>query len=136
MICKKCNQNQAGIEQAPDAWHKIVKCYACGHTEDLRNYNKKPMKAEIIFANGKTKKIKPKNNTDFTLEELQKIVKGSMQIVQISHNKIMVMNEEGKILDPPLPFNHKATAIYRFAFKGIKDIILGDILICNKELVK
>lgn len=41
MKCKKCQSDNAIIEQAPDSYYKQVRCLACGYTQPLKNYNKR-----------------------------------------------------------------------------------------------
>ena len=88
--------------------------------------------AKIYKANGEVLDIEPKNGTDFKLEELQAIVGGLIQIIEINNTEIMVMNEDGKL--EMLPLNEKATAIYQSGvYAG--DIIVGDALICNLGMI-
>ena len=72
--------------------------------------------------------LNPKNGTDFSLEELQKIVGGYIEIVNLNEEYIMVVNEEGKLLG--LPANPSATIIAR------QGLIVGDVLVCRREEVK
>lgn len=89
--------------------------------------------AKIYKTNGEVLDIEPKNGTDFQLEELQAIVGGFIQIIEISDTEIMVMNEEGKLEN--LPFNEKATAIYQKSILGVEDFIVGDVLVCKDKEV-
>lgn len=41
--------------------------------------------------------ISPSNGTKFTLEELQKLVDGNIELIQLGGNMIMFCNDEGKI---------------------------------------
>lgn len=89
--------------------------------------------AKIYKANGEVLDIEPKNGRDFQLEELQAIVGGLIQIIEISDTEIMVINEEGKLEN--LPLNEQATAIYqKQVYEG--DFIVGDVLICKDEEVR
>ena len=89
--------------------------------------------AKIYKANGEVLDIEPKNGRDFQLEELQAIVGGLIQIIEISDTEIMVINEEGKLEN--LPLNEQATAIYqKQVYDG--DFIVGDVLICKDEEVR
>lgn len=90
------------------------------------------MRPSIIKSNGTSVDFMPQNGTDFSLEELQKAVGGYIQVVYISSTQIMVLNEEGK--NEGLPYNHNASMI--FAMAGIKDIAVGDVVVCGKEMVK
>ncbi len=89
--------------------------------------------AEIFRAlNDKTEQVQPKNGNDFSLEELQAIVKGYVQTVYLSNDKVMVMNEEGKLLG--LDYNMKATMLLRL--NGYYDYVVGDVLICESSEIK
>ena len=90
--------------------------------------------ATIYKTSGEVIEIKPKNGTDFSLSELQAIVSGYIEIVDLFNGKIMVVNEEGKLIG--LGINHKATEIYNEAFPMIFDVIAGDALVCNKSQIK
>ena len=87
--------------------------------------------AILIKANGRKKTISPDNQTNFTLEELQKYVGGSIQMVQTKDDRIIVMNEEGKI-KKLLP-NKRATKLYEY---GEYDYIVGDVLVVQKNQIK
>jgi exoribonuclease II len=80
--------------------------------------------ATLIKSNGEEIIVTPNNKTDFSLGEMQKFV----GTVKTKNNKIMVINEEGKIND--LPINQKATDLYKY---GDFDFIVGDVLICNEN---
>ena len=60
--------------------------------------------AKIYKTNGEVLDIEPKNGTDFQLEELRKVVSGNIEVAYLNdtENRIMVLNEEGKIMDLPL----------------------------------
>lgn len=89
--------------------------------------------AQIIKTNGETIDVKPKNGKDFKLRELQKIVDGYIEIVWLPNDKIMVVNEDGKLRG--LETNVEATRIYYNTF-GYKDIIVGDVLLCDANQVE
>lgn len=87
--------------------------------------------AYILKASGKVIETKPKNGTDFSLEELNEIVGGYIEVIRtINDNQIMVLNEEGKLKH--LPVNQRATALY----PNLADIIVGDVLVCDRSMVK
>jgi hypothetical protein len=90
------------------------------------------MKAKIYKADGSIIDVKPNNGTDFSLEELQEIVGGFIEIVSLMDNEIMVINEEGKLID--LPFNETATQMYQ-EVDGFYDYIAGDVLVCDSNMV-
>ena len=87
--------------------------------------------ATLIKSNGEEINVIPNNKTDFQLVELQKFVGGFIEIVRTKDNKIMVMNEEGKIND--LPINYKATELYQY---NEFDSIAGDVLICQSNEIR
>lgn len=88
--------------------------------------------ALVIKADGTKDALQPKNNKVFTLEELKSVVGGYIEIVQLTEDYLMIINEEGKLLD--LPINVVATRVYR-ASRNTDDFIVGNVLICsNKEI--
>lgn len=89
----------------------------------------------IVRTNGDVLEISPKNGTYYTLEELQNVVQGYIEIVSAtSGNEIMVLNEEGKLED--LPFNFEATCWMKNSTNITNDYVVGDVLICDKKHIK
>ena len=90
--------------------------------------------AILIQSDGEAKGVVPANGGDFTLEELQGFVEGYIEIVPLTENVIMVVNEEGKGV---LPLNVPATIIAK-AQNAIfpYDYIAGNALMCPSEMVK
>jgi hypothetical protein len=89
--------------------------------------------ATILRTNGTTEEDTPANKKKgFELAYLQGIVGGPIEIVYLTAKEIMVVNEEGKLLE--LPVNHEATM--RFAASGRADIIVGDALVCKGSEIK
>lgn len=84
--------------------------------------------AKYIKTDGSIINVEPKNGKDFSLKELQGFVGGCIEIVYLPNGDLMVVNEEGKMND--LPINMKATMAY-----GL-DVIVGNVLWCNKSQVK
>jgi hypothetical protein len=87
--------------------------------------------AELIKADGTKRKVKPKNLVHFTLDELRHHVKGNIQIVETKDDRLIVLNEEGKIRQ--LSVNKKATRLYEY---GGYDYIVGDVLIIDKNQIR
>lgn len=83
------------------------------------------------MADGLLKKVDPANGTDFSLNELNEIVDGYIEVLHIG-DKLLVCNEEGKLNN--LPYNAKATRLINAA--GIKDYIVGNVLFCDKDKIK
>ena len=88
------------------------------------------MKAQLINTYGDVKSVKPKNNKTFTLKELQSFVDGYIQIVKTRDDSLMIKNEEGKL--NRLPYNEIATSLYIY---GTHDVVVGDVLVTDKELI-
>lgn len=85
----------------------------------------------IYKSNGDIIETSPKNGKDFSLKELQEIVGGYIEIIDLKDG-YMVINEEGKFLD--LPLNADATTLY-MCVTNINDYIVGDVLICPKNQI-
>lgn len=83
------------------------------------------------MADGRLKKVDPANGTDFSLNELNEIVDGYIEVLHIG-DKLLVCNEEGKLNN--LSYNAKATRLINAA--GIKDYIVGNVLFCDKDKIK
>lgn len=81
--------------------------------------------------------IIPKNNKDFKYKELTDLIKGNLEIVNLtSMGKIIILDEEGK--NKNLPINEVATALYKTNYlnSDIEDIIVGNVIICNPNMIK
>ena len=89
------------------------------------------MQSVIITTDGLLKKVDPANGTDFSLNELNEIVDGYIEVLHIG-DKLLVCNEEGKLNN--LSYNAKATRLINAA--GIKDYIVGNVLFCDKDKIK
>lgn len=87
--------------------------------------------AQHILTTGEVQEITPLNGAFFKLYELNQFVGGFIELVYLSDNRIMVVNEEGKLMG--LPVNIKATR--EVAMSGINDIIVGDVLICDDNQI-
>lgn len=83
----------------------------------------------IIKTNGKQIIASPEANT-YTLEVMQSIVGGYIEIVWLSSTRVMVVNELGKING--LPINDRATELMR-SYMDTTDFIVGDVLVCEKD---
>lgn len=109
--------------------------------------------ATIYYANGETKEVQPANGTDFKLKEVQDIVGGYVEVLRLNNGDIMLLNEEGKLID--LPRNEEATKLAELptveerwkaklilqeqgvsvidATMGEEDYIAGDVLVCHND---
>ncbi len=90
--------------------------------------------ATTIKTNGETMDVKPKNGTDFSLEEMKEIVGGYIEVLFLEGGDLMVVNEDGKNLN--LPINTEATKIIDGDMYYDGDVIVGDVLICERNQVK
>ena len=83
--------------------------------------------------------VKPQNKNFFTLEELQKIVGGYIQVVYLKNHVdkngtplALVCNEDGK--DLCLSANKHATMFWEHSY-GKTDVMVGDILITPQRFL-
>lgn len=90
--------------------------------------------AQIFYTDGREEQVTPENGKTFTLEELQKIVGGYVQLIDLGE-QFMVVDEEGKIKRQKR--NEQATAIFRArTYTMYGDYIVGVALICDKEMIE
>lgn len=83
---------------------------------------------QILKADGTVKALIPeRDDKSFTLEQLQKVVGGFIEIVHLNDKVIMVVNEEG--LCNGLPLNFHASRVAR-------QPIVGDVLVCWDDQIK
>lgn len=87
--------------------------------------------AKIYKINGEVETVKPANGTDFTLEELQKIVGGLIEVVPVFGDKYIVVDEEGRMKN----YKHNKNASMLVYGQVIGDIV-GDMLLCNQNEIK
>ena len=98
--------------------------------------HEKELKSDLIVkADGTITKTCPANGTDYSLEEMQQIVGGYIEIISSQDGKeIMVLNEEGMLIDG-MKHNEVATAkAWTWGYVG--NFIMGDVLICDQSHVK
>lgn len=86
--------------------------------------------AQILRTDGRWENVQPANGTDFSLKEVQAIVGGYVELVQLWDGRIMLINEEGKL--DGLPLNVEATRLFLVERDGY-DVIVGDALICESH---
>ena len=89
----------------------------------------------IVKADGTLIQTSPANGKDYALKEMQDIVNGYIEIIYSPDgNEIMVLNEEGLLIDG-MEKNEVATAkAWTWGYVG--NTIMGDVLICNSKHVK
>jgi len=88
--------------------------------------SKSKASAIIIKSSGKVEEVTFKGKKP-KLEELQGCVGGYIECVYLKDGKVLVVNEDGKMLG--LPQNEKATSI--IVEQGRYDFIVGDALLID-----
>jgi len=79
--------------------------------------------AKIIKADGTVETI----DKELTLEVMQKVVGGYIQIVTAPNGQLIVLDEEGKIKGKSV--NVRATNLYG----NPHDLIVGDVIVANND---
>jgi hypothetical protein len=93
--------------------------------------------AKILKIDGSEELLEPKNGRKFSLEELQGVVGGYIQLIELDDNRMLVVNEEGQLKG--LKVNKIASDILRTSrpnfdpFGG--NILVGDILFTSKRFI-
>jgi len=86
-------------------------------------------KSFIVKTSGIIEPVEPANGNDFSLEELKKAIGGGyIEVVFIPPDRMMVIDEEGKLKG--MPVNVVASRMYA------ADSIVGDVLVCHKNQIK
>ena len=92
-----------------------------------------PVNAYLITTKCEVSQITPKNGEEFELEEAQRYVDGYIDIVHLTEEQIMIINEEGKFTKN---CNQIATAIaHLHRAIGQRDYIAGDAVICPSKML-
>ena len=102
------------------------------------------MKAYILTPEGEKSEIVPypreiEGKTvfepgTFTEEELENVVGGYLDIVALTSDVVMVRN--GNWEDTDRPLNVKATELLLKAFSKTTDHILGNVVVCKKNMIQ
>lgn len=89
----------------------------------------------VFQIDGQMTQHSPENGKHYTLEELQKLVGGYIQMITLPEDMVMVINEEGKM--NRLPLNTRATELAVLSGSIYpNDFIVGVALICPRRLIK
>jgi hypothetical protein len=86
------------------------------------------MSSTLYTPDGRTKEVRPANGKWWTLTELQGFVGGFVEVLRTVDGGFMVINELGKVVDPPLELNIPATRLY---IHGRRDVVLGPALVVD-----
>lgn len=91
--------------------------------------------ATIIHTNNTEETVIPKNKMRgyFSLNELEKIVGGMVDIIDLGNNQLLIVNDGGGVLD--LPINHRATELLR-SKRPTQSNIVGTALLASKVTVR
>ena len=95
------------------------------------------MKAKLLKASGEVVEIKPKNGTDFTLDELYKHLQCSLvDVINLNQDDIMIVDDEGKLTSNNV-VNVNATKLAQENQAIIFwDYIAGNAIVCNRKMVR
>ena len=89
----------------------------------------------VIYPDGFVREFPdPDRDEGYTLEELQEVVGGPIQVVNASNNRIAICHEEGKIVG--LDYNALATQVVGEDSLMAKDYMVGPVLFCQPEHVQ
>ena len=77
-----------------------------------------------------TTHVNPANGKTFTLQELQRMVGGFIEALDLQNGFVMWLNEEGKLKG--LPYNPVAHAIAMRAGLPAHDYVVGNVLIASR----
>tara|TARA_R110002167_G_scaffold135451_1_gene321894 strand:+ start:7871 stop:8143 length:273 start_codon:yes stop_codon:yes gene_type:complete len=70
-----------------------------------------------------------REKSPFTLDQLQKLVGGYIEVLELKDNTQLIINEEGKMMG--LPYNDTATQIMHYNFGRSADYVVGDAIILH-----
>lgn len=93
----------------------------------------------IYLAKGGKKRVEPADSKEFSLDELQEYVGGSIQMITFPSGKVLVCNENGKLEN--LAYNGLASEVWHQEFpieeypENNADFVVGDCIITSPELV-
>ena len=85
------------------------------------------MKAVVYKTDGSKVFVEPQNKKEFTLEEMQSLVGGYVELIGHFFNYLVLGDEEGGLKNKP----YNRTASLKFGFP-----LMGDIVFCPTELFK
>jgi hypothetical protein len=86
--------------------------------------------AVVIEVDGSVRELERASEVP-TLEELHKAVGGYIEVVRVADpDMLMIVNEEGWVLDPPLPLNVIASCFY-----GGPSGIAGPVVMLDRRLL-
>ena len=95
------------------------------------------MKAKLLKVSGEVMEIKPKNGTDFKLDELYKHLQCSLvEVINLNQDDIMVVDDEGKLkANNVINVNATMLAQENQAITSW-DYIAGNAIVCNRKMIR
>jgi hypothetical protein len=84
--------------------------------------------ATLVAANGSTREVTPAKGSSFTLKELQTMVGGDVQMIDVPDGRKMFLHERGKY--EALARNEGATVLVQ-RWLAFDDYIAGDVVLCS-----
>ena len=95
------------------------------------------MKAKLLKASGEVVEIKPKNGTDFKLDELYKHLQcSSVEVINLNQDDIMVVDDEGKLTSNNV-VNVNATKLAQENRAIVFwDYVVGNAIVCNRKMIR
>lgn len=103
------------------------------------------MTATYYPVEGQPQEVKPANGSTFTYAELQKFIGGSgmIEIVPLPSGKVIVVDEEGKLVDEEFwAINQEATKIWNTEYpiemypNNNDQTIVGNALVCESAMIE
>ena len=110
--------------------------------ENLLNEDYKETMTDKIKVNTEASEFKIIENKkdEPQYKEVSKFVGGMVETIQFPNGDLLLVNEEGKLMQ--LPLNPEATALWRATFDndnfitGRKDIVVGPAILIKKQALK
>lgn len=85
--------------------------------------------AQLIRVDGTEQQLIPSTGVSFSLAELQDLVGGYIEILELPSGRLLVLDEEGKLAGKPI--NPRATWLGAVAQIAHSEVIVGDVLVCT-----
>lgn len=88
------------------------------------------MKLAVLNLDGRVSYVEI-TNKEMLLATLQSIVGGYIEVLTLTEDKVLIMNEDGKL--EGLPVNKTATGLLRIAYRGSNDMIAGTAVLMDRK---
>lgn len=85
--------------------------------------------ARLIKTDGTETEVLPKNGTTFQLAELQELVGGHIEVVNLPDGRLMMIDEDGKLKG--LARNDLGTFMGDLSGIAFVDTIVGPVVVCE-----